>query len=120
MGIGTRLHLWRGRRYARRRVRAIADRTSAVWITEDGLSLEPPTTAPRGVCHICHRGKFTERDRYSGVRCCDHCGAPRDQVPGAIPRDGVACSPEHLAGECGCRSVGRPDLDARERERVYL
>lgn len=115
-----RWHVWRSRRATRRRVRALAATHSMIWLTEDGPSVDAPVVLPAGVCHICAVGRHTRRDPYSGVRCCDHCGAPADQVPGSTPRDGVAAGPEHLEGECGCRSVGRPDIDARERERAYL
>lgn len=116
----TRWHLWRARRATHRRVRDIAARTSAIWLTEHGPSLTGPVPTPRGVCHICQVGRHTLRDTYSGVKCCDHCGAPADQVPGGTPRDGVAASAEHLDESCGCRSIGRPELDARERERAYI
>lgn len=108
------------RRATRRRVRHLAQHTTALWLTDDGPSLTAPVVVPRGTCHICAVGKPTLRDPYSGIRCCDHCGAPVDQIPGAMPRDGVAASKEHLEGTCGCRSVDRPDLDARESERIYL
>lgn len=95
-----------------------------VYLTENGPSYTAPAPPPaRGRCHICGLGRFSARDPYSSVACCDHCGAPADQMPGATPRDGCAASAEHLSGECveaGCRSFGRPELDARERERAYL
>ena len=117
--IFARLHAWRGHRQIRRRVRRIAQTHSMVYLTEHGPSLTPDEPR-RGWCHSCGAGRFTARDPYSGVRCCDHCGAPADQIPGATPRDGIAASPAHLTGDCECRSVGRVDLDARERERAWI